>query len=256
MGSSATWTPWNSSNVCCGRGVPLRASTALPNCLIIGDSTAAGQASLVAAALANECQTQLYESIDAAYEAECWSTHRASAPDGTEIAWDVIHFNEGLHSLWPRTNVSSTGGDTPSSTEWAGQLANWTKVLALPVAGVAPTLIYATMSPMMAAHWCNPPGDPQNTVELLNELAVKTVRETGVTHIHDAYASIKAACAPAGGNYANCSLCDNEAQYACPEYRAAGGICGFHFSPPGWELMANGTVAAIRAALAERGPKR
>lgn len=250
-GPSSTWTPYNSTSTCCGRGVPLPASTTLPNCLIIGDSTAAGQASLVARALEGECQTQLYESVGADAEATCWGTHRASAPDGAVIAWDVIHFNEGLHSLWPRTNASSSG-DTPSSVAWAGILTNWTNVLSLPVSGVTPTLIYATMSPMMAAHWCNPPGDPQNTVELLNDLAVRTVRAAGVTLIHDAYTSVKDACAPNGGNYANCSLCDNESQYACPAYRAAGGICGFHFSSPGWQLMANGTVTAIRAALADR----
>ena len=131
-------------------------------------------------------------------------------------------------------------------------LTNWTRVLQQPVAGVTPTLIYATMSPMMAAHWCNPPGDPQDTVELLNALAVRAVAAAGVTRIHDAYAAVRAACSPSGALYANCSLCDNEARYTCPAYVAAGGICGFHFSPPGWELMANGTVAAIRAALADR----
>ena len=251
-GPSSTWTPWDGSKTCCGRGVPLPASTTLPNCLLIGDSTAGGQASLVASALADECLVQLYESVSSAYEAQCWGTHRASAPDGAVVPWDVIHFNEGLHSLWPRTNVSSSGGNTPSASAYAGVLANWTKVLAQPTAGVTPTLIYASMSPMMQAHWCNPPGDAQNTVELLNALAVRTVRAAGVTRIHDAYAEVKAACAPGGGNYANCSLCDNEGQYACPAYRAAGGICGYHFSSAGWQLMAEGTVAAIRAALAER----
>ena len=249
-GPSSTWVPYNSS--CCGRGVPLPASTTLPNCLLIGDSTAGGQAALVARALAGECQTQLYESVNAAVEASCWDTHRAAAPDGSTIAWDVIHFNEGLHSLWPRTIVSSTGGYSPSAAAYAAGLANWTRVLQAPVAGVTPTLIYATMTPMMAAHWCNPPGDAQNTVELLNALAVRTVTAAGVTRTHDAYAAVKAACSPSGANYANCSLCDNESEYTCDAYRAAGGICGFHFSSPGWELMANSTVAAIRAALADR----
>lgn len=251
-GPSATWTPWPSERTCCGRGVPLRASTTLPNCLLVGDSTAAGQASLVARMLEGECQTQLYEAVGADYEAECWTTHRASAPDGEPIAWDVVHFNEGLHSLWPRTNVSSSGADTPSSLAWAGTLANWTRVLALPTAGVTPTLVYATMSPMMAAHVCNPPGDPQSTVELLNALAVRTVRAAGVERIHDAYAQVAAVCAPGGGNWVNCSLCDNESQYQCAAYKAEGGTCGFHFSPPGWQVMASGTVAAIRAALADR----
>lgn len=253
-GPSSTWVPYNTA--CCSRGVPLPASTTLPNCILIGDSTAAGQFPLVAAALKTECQVQLYESVGAAVEASCWMTHRASTPDGNVIAWDVIHFNEGLHSLWPRTNVSSTGGDTPSAAAYAVGLANWTRVLQEPVAGVTPTLIYATMSPMMAAHWCNPPGNPQNTVELLNALAVRAVTAAGVTRVQDAYAAVKAACSPSGANYANCSLCDNESQYQCDAYKKIGGICGFHFTPPGWEVMANQTVAAVRAALADRAARR
>ena len=245
-------TSGGTTGTCCGRGVPLPASTTLPNCILIGDSTAAGQFSLVASALKAECQVQLFESVSSGAEMTCWDEHRAAAPTGEFVPWDVIHYNEGLHSLWPRTNVSSTGGDTPSAAAYAAILANWTRVLQQPVAGVTPTLIYATMSPMMAAHYCNPPGDPQNTVELLNALAVRTVTATGVTRIQDAYSAIKSACSPSGANYANCSLCDNEARYQCDAYQKIGGICGFHFSSPGWELMANGTVTAIRAALADR----
>jgi len=240
----SNWIPWP-DNECCGRGVPLPASSVLPNCLLIGDSTTDGQSGLVAAMLKNECQTQAFIGITAAYEALCWGAHAASAVDGKRIPFDVIHFNEGLHSLWPRTNTTDASGAL-----YAAQLRNWTAVLAAPYNGVTPSLIYATMTPMMAAHWCNPPGDPQNTVELLNALAVRTVQAAGVTHIHDAYTTIRNACG--GALYSNCSLCDNESMYACDAYKAAGGICGFHFSSQGWEVLANSTANSIRAVLAER----
>ena len=46
------------------------------------------------------------------------------ATDGSSIPWDVIVFNEGLHSLWPRVNT------TTELVTWTEQLFNWTKVLA------------------------------------------------------------------------------------------------------------------------------
>ena len=39
-------------------------------------------------------------------EGLCWNVS-ASSPFGQRIAWDVIQFNEGLHSLWPRVNTSA-----------------------------------------------------------------------------------------------------------------------------------------------------
>ena len=162
--------------------------------------------------------------------------------DGTPINWDVIVYNEGLHSLWPRTNVSDASG-----AAYAGALTNWTRVLQLASGGITPTLIYATMTPMMEAHWCNPPGAPQTTVEDLNALSVATVQAAGVTRILDQYVVVTGVC---GKLYSNCSLCDNESQYACPAYKAAGGQCGYHYVEAGWDLLANATVAAIRSALA------
>ena len=237
----STWVPYREG--CCGRGVPLPASTTLPNCLLIGDSTMNGRAAGVASALKDVCQTQLFESVDASLEAACWGAHRAST-DGSVVPWDVIFFNEGLHSLYPRTNVSDASG-----AKWAGTLYNFSKVLATPTGGVAPTLIYDEMTPYMPAHWCNPDAG-KTTVEDLNALAVATVTRAGVAHFHDSYDVILSACG--GKLYTNCSLCDNEAVYACEEYRALGGFCGFHYVAEGWAYLVNSTAEAIRAVLAER----
>ena len=244
----ASWVPWGGGSACCGRGLPLPQSRALPNCLLVGDSTCAGQAALVASALKDECQVQYIEAVNSDYEALCWGTHNV-ATDGTPVYFDVIHYNEGLHSLYPRTNVTG-----PTGAAFAASLANWTRVLAAPRGGLTPTLIYATMTPMMAQHYCSPPGPPQTSVEDINALAVATVRAAGVTRIDDAYAAITSVCGPL---YKNCSLCDNEqANFpGCAAYSAPapnGGICGFHFSSRGWETLANNTVRALRGVLAER----
>ena len=84
--------------------------------------------------------------------------------------------------------------------------------------------------------------DPQNDVEAKNALAVKTVKAHGVTVIDDLYTAVTDVC---GKVYRNCSLCDDESQYH-PQ-----GECGFHYSPAGWELLANQTASYIAAAMAE-----
>lgn len=235
----AEWVPWNPS--CCARGMPSIAATALPNCLLIGDSIAGQMFPVVKATLRSECQVQLYEGVDAAYEASCWNSSGChAAADGSEIAWDVIHYNEGLHSLWPRV-------DTQSELDtWAGQLHNWT--LNLANGPRTPSLIYATMTPFMQQKWCNPPGQPQQDVETKNALAVATVQAVGVRNltIHDLYSVVTSHC---GTKYSTCDWCDNEAQYACPAYP---GFCGYHYVQAGVAAIAASTVAAIRNALALR----
>lgn len=59
----------------------------------------------------------------------------------------------------------------------------------------------------------------------------------------------------------DCSLCDDEQQnfLGCSAYQQPapnGGICGFHYSPQGWEVLANNTVKALRGVLAERAALR
>ena len=246
---SPTWEAYNEA--CCGRGVSKPASTLLPNCLLLGDSVTHGQSSFVIDALKDECQVQIFIGNDAGGESACWGVARAFAGTGELIDFDVIHFNEGLHSLYPRVNTTDESG-----VVWAETLANWTRVLALSLpttTGTAatvpppspPSLIYATMTPMMAQRYCNPPGIPAHNVEALNALAVKTVSSLGIP-INDLYTVITDFC---GTSYVNCSICDNEAQYQCPAYKNAGGICGFHYTATGFEMLANSTVASIRAAL-------
>jgi hypothetical protein len=109
--------------------------------LLVGDSVAHGTFAYIkennlsskCAALAN------IEGVAAANEQPCfWSQSTASAT-GQPVKWDVIHFNEGLHSLWPRVNT------TAELAEWAEQLGAWTEVLK----GAARKVVYGTMTPFM-----------------------------------------------------------------------------------------------------------
>ena len=80
----------------------------------------------------------------------------------------------------------------------------------------------------------------QNDVEMKNALAVKTVKQHGVTLIDDLYTAVTDVC---GKVYKNCPLCDDESK-AHP-----GGKCGFHYSPAGWRLLANQTASFIKSAM-------
>jgi hypothetical protein len=50
--------------------------------------------------------THRWTGLNAQGEAECFNISGSESALGVPIAWDVIHYNEGLHSLWPRVNTS------------------------------------------------------------------------------------------------------------------------------------------------------
>ena len=195
--------PWDGASGGCCRTAPLAASKTLKNCLLIGDSVTNGMSGVVTSLLKESCQTQKYIGNDAIGESGCWDVSSA-APMGDHIDWDVIHFNEGLHSLWPRVNSSA------ALKVWAAQLRNFTRLIKSthPKA----TLIYATMTPFMPEKFAQDGRPPaaRSDVEAKNKLAVETVKREGVTRINDLYSVITAKC---GDVYANCSICDDESRY-------------------------------------------
>lgn len=172
----------------------------------------------------------------ASTESPCFWSQSTSAADGLPVKWDVIHYNEGLHSLWPRVNTSV------ERQQWAWDLGNWTRKLQQTGA----KMIYATMTPFMPEKYLNPNitslgrFNPIDDVELKNSIALETVKAQGVTTIDDLYSAITAIC---GKMYRNCSLCDDESQYH-PQ-----GQCGYHYSPSGWQVLAQQTMRYIDAAL-------
>merc|ERR1712032_1384761 len=148
------------------------------------------------------CQVQKLIGNDCAGESGCFNVS-TSSPFGARIPWDVIHYNEGLHSLWPRVNTSA------DLDIWAGQLTNFTRMMQRmhPQA----TLIYATMTPFMPEKFAQDgrPEAARSDVEMKNQLAVDTVKKAGVTQINDLYRVITDRC---GAVYKNCSICDDESK--------------------------------------------
>jgi hypothetical protein len=222
---------------CCPPGQ--RVSTTLPNCLLIGDSVAHGTWGLVKQKLEKTCAVSNIESVSSGAEDSCFWSTRTSATTGKPVDWAVVHYNEGLHSLWPRVNTSA------QRAQYTADLTKFTQHLQT-IKGAR--LIYATMTPFMPEKYLNPPGrkgqpfgSPQHDVEDKNALAVATVRAQGVTLIDDLYSAVTAVC---GEVYRNCSLCDDESQYH-PQ-----GKCGYHYSAAGWELLATQTAQHISEALA------
>ena len=221
----------------CCTTAPLPAATSKKNCLIIGDSVTSGQSGLVTSKLADVCQVQKIIGCDVGQmdyrEGPCWPVSSAG-PRGEPIPWDVIQFNEGLHSLWPRVNNSK------DLASWSSALANFTRLMQRthPKA----TLIYATMTPWMPEKYIQDgrPAAARSDVEHKNTVAVATVKANGGTRINDLYKVVTDSC---GQVYRNCSICDDESKYH-PE-----GICGYHYNAEGWDLIASATAAAIRAAL-------
>ena len=96
------------------------------------------------------------------------------------------------------------------------------------------------------------PESARSDVEMKNALAVTTVKAAGVARINDLYSVITQKC---GAKYRNCSICDDESKYhgmnstlPCdPPVQ-----CGYHYVTEGWQLLANATQIAIRAALHSR----
>eukprot|EP01045_Picozoa_sp_COSAG04_P036964 COSAG04_NODE_9228_length_884_cov_20.071338_1_plen_190_part_10 len=106
---NGSWAPgrWGcafGSGSCCQSGVGLEPSRARPNCLIVGDSVANGifDNSLKAW---GDCQTQLIVGLNAQMERECWNVTSLSRL-ATDMRWDVIQINEGLHSLSVNTSAA------------------------------------------------------------------------------------------------------------------------------------------------------
>lgn len=223
------------SSGCCAGG--MHVSKTLPNCLLIGDSVAHGTfgeypwnfTGSVQDLLKDVCPVSNIEGLDSGGEQKCFWSQGTDAATGLLVPWKVIHFNEGLHSLWPRVNTSS------ELQQYAATLGHFTE--SLKRTGAA--LVYGTMTPFMPEKYEFPP-KAQDDVEKKNAVAVKTVRAHGVTLVDDLYKAVTNVC---GTVYKDCPLCDDESKFH-PE-----GKCGAHYSPAGWRLLSNQTAAYILKAM-------
>lgn len=119
--SFGTWgCQQHGSRECCEGGQP-GASESGPNCLLIGDSVAHGTfAHIMANNMSTRCTLSNIEGVAAGNENTCFWSQSTSAATGLPVKWDVIHYNEGLHSLYPHVNT------TAELAAWAQQLGAWT----------------------------------------------------------------------------------------------------------------------------------
>ena len=233
---NGSWAPgrWGCTfgNSCCQSGVGLEPSRVRPNCLIVGDSVANGIFDNGLKAW-GDCQTQLIVGLNAQMERECWNVTSLSRL-ATDMRWDVIQINEGLHSLSVNTSADQT--------QWGAQLGDFIDTIR--ATNPQAKLIYATMTPMMAELYEPAFAGNRQVVEQLNAVAVKTARAHKVDAINDLYKVVLDACG--GKPYVNCSLCDDESKYHPPDFKNK---CGFHYSAAGWKLLGDTVRAAMKAQL-------
>ena len=222
----------------CKPGRALAFSTALPNCLVVGDSVSIGYTPHVAAALADACAVQ-HAPLDTsdggaeetAYGEQCLDYFLA-ASDGTATPPDVVFFNWGLHNL-VAPGGAVVPGQSGTTDDYLPHLRNITARLAQLRAAHGTRLVFGLTSPEM----CD--ADLDATVRALNAQAQALMDASDVPTV-DLHAAVVAACgAPPQ------TECLGEAGGGCP-----------HYSSDGYAYIANTTVApAIRAAL-ERPPSR
>lgn len=127
-----------------------------------------------------------------------------------EQAWDLVSFNFGLHDL---------NNATAAEDMYAAHLTNFTDRLLR----TGSKLVYVTTTPYMPDRFFG-----NTVVEDLNTKA-KAIMAARNIPVADLYTRVTDLC---GAIYKNCSICDNEFN------NATGVYCGYHYTPAGWEYLA------------------
>ena len=210
--------------------------------MIVGDSVTIGVNAHVIAALKGICQTQLIVGLNALDNNACWNVTSRSRMANT-VSWDVVHMNEGLHSLTVNSSdCSGRGAGCETQQQWALELGAWIETIR--AGSPAAKIIYATMTPMMAELYEPAFAANRHVVEQLNTLATQTATAHRVDAVNDLYSAVLDKCG--GKPYVNCSICDDESKYHPPDFRNK---CGFHYTEEGFAFIASRVVDAIKAQL-------
>jgi len=238
----------------CFTGAPSPLSKTKKNVLIIGDSVSNGY---VIECGGVGCVPELLEDVALVQHAP-WSPGSGGAGptqhgvdcldlwlrqcDGTPARYDLISLNFGLHNL---------RNDTASLTQYSSQLESITARLR----SLAPAtkLLYVTTTPMMPTCCRGGPlvpagegaptpecgaNDTQNfypcntVVQELNVMAQRIMERHSV-EVVDAYSTVTGMC---GNEYKTCSFCRKTP-------------CSFHYTPAGYQHIAQPIAAAMRAML-------
>jgi lysophospholipase L1-like esterase len=198
--------------------VPITETPGLPRVLLIGDSISMGYTVPVRTQLAGKANVlrppeNCGESAKGVKQIDAWLGAGK---------WDVIHFNFGLHDV----KYLDPNGKyvTPDKGKQVASTAEYEKNLRTVVARLKQTgarLIFATTTPVPSQS----SGRVENDELRYNEVAVRVMKELGVA-IDDLHAAAKT----------------QQAKIQQPH--------NVHFTPEGYEVLANTVVAAIKSALA------
>mmetsp|Transcript_36597 Transcript_36597/g.95835 ORF Transcript_36597/g.95835 Transcript_36597/m.95835 type:complete len:309 (-) Transcript_36597:135-1061(-) len=221
--------PCHNPPACCTPGAALPLSTTLKNVLIFGDSVSIDYTGDVKSNLSSIALVQHapWDTSDGgagstSFMVNCLDIFMRGA-DGSDVKWDLIFFNSGLHNL----NNSTQG------------LAAYKSQLALLVAGMRrlqpqAKLVWATTTPFM----------PDKTtgnfaVEQQNAIAASIMMTNSIPTV-DLYSRVIARC---GELYTKCDICDDESRYHPGVY------CGYHYTAAGFAYISQAVSAAIRTYL-------
>ena len=215
-------------DTCCLPGAKLTPDpeSAIPNCLILGDSVSRGYGPYVASQLDGVCNVQ---NSPWAPGSGGW-TSSGKARDCLDILllsatsqpvhWDVIFFNNGLHNL---------GDDSAQAVDaYTDDLIYITDAL-LATGG---EVRYGLTTPQMTVYNAG-----STIVEALNAAASGVMAARNVPVV-DLYQSVVDQCGPVP--YTHCTLCSDD-----PE------PCALHYTTGAYELIARNVSRAIAAALSD-----
>eukprot|EP00545_Synedropsis_sp_CCMP1620_P003181 CAMPEP_0119007208 /NCGR_PEP_ID=MMETSP1176-20130426/2853_1 /TAXON_ID=265551 /ORGANISM="Synedropsis recta cf, Strain CCMP1620" /LENGTH=266 /DNA_ID=CAMNT_0006959311 /DNA_START=87 /DNA_END=883 /DNA_ORIENTATION=- len=197
---------------CCTPGPSLEPSPHLPNCLIIGDSVSIGYTPAATLLLQDVCQLQHgpYDTTNGGagntkYGLACLPNFLRTQRQ-TQVKWDVIMFNFGLHDLVNTPEAKAIYRDDLAMIKQ--QL-----IAEQPQA----KLLYATTTPFMVDAMQN-----NTIVEDLNRLALE-VMSSSDQHIDivDLHAVVTNHC---GDLYEDCSWCNQKP-------------CGMHYNTMGYAAL-------------------
>jgi acyl-CoA thioesterase-1 len=222
------------SSCSCKPGPPLPPSTTLKNVLILGDSISLGYTPAVQAGLADVALVQHGPwsgdggAEESAYAVQCTLTYWLRSPSGQAVHWDVIYFNNGMHSTGLQGAPWLVPGQSGAPAAYPAELDVLTAGLVAYAAASGSKLIFGLTSPFL-----NNATIDASISATLNPAAAAIMASHGVSTVN-LYSAVVAKCG------------------AVPQAECFGLVGCFspHCNDQGYAYLADTVISpAIRAAL-------
>ena len=222
------------SRCSCKPGPPLPPSTTLKNVLILGDSISLGYTPAVQAGLADVALVQHGPwsgdggAEESAYAVQCTLTYWLRSPSGQAVHWDVIYFNNGMHSTGLQGAPWLVPGQSGAPAAYPAELDVLTAGLVAYAAASGSKLIFGLTSPFL-----NNATIDASISATLNPAAAAIMASHGVSTVN-LYSAVVAKCG------------------AVPQAECFGLVGCFspHCNDQGYAYLADTVISpAIRAAL-------